>query len=252
MIKHLFLIFFLLSNLLVCGQEVHDRIIKKDKSEIEGDIIDISDDVVELDPIGDIPFITVKTSDISAIIYSNGKVKLFGEEKVIQNKFSKVFIANYGEKDEITDDEKLLPEIFTFENVQSPYIRPYRELVINKVNSVDLTFENTKGYSEDYKLEIKFVSTVAKSANLMGSVQYLKDPTFILTLKNRNEEIIKTYNIVFDDQYTVSSKGVIEKYKSSFDLVPGFKITPEIDAATKYIDHGTKILLRLNIYFENN
>lgn len=56
----------------------HDRILKRDRTRIEGKVIRVTEDNIEIDPVGSVPFLLVKRSEVFSIIYRDGTVVDFG------------------------------------------------------------------------------------------------------------------------------------------------------------------------------
>lgn len=86
-------IFFLLFCFqLIYGQSINDIIIKKDSSSIEGIVLKVTDKNIELDPIGDIPFIIIDRKEVKKIIYHDSTIVKFDDKKLTSA--SKVFQEN--------------------------------------------------------------------------------------------------------------------------------------------------------------
>lgn len=65
----------------VYSQEL-DKVYLKNKEVISGIILNVSDDNIELNPVGSKPFIIIKRRDVSIIIYSDNTVVKFNEQEV--------------------------------------------------------------------------------------------------------------------------------------------------------------------------
>jgi hypothetical protein len=64
----------------ICAQETEtDKVVKLDGSIVEGEILRVSDTSVEIDPIGDLPFILIPRSEVLSLVYSTGDVVVINE-----------------------------------------------------------------------------------------------------------------------------------------------------------------------------
>lgn len=75
------LLVILVSVNTLSGQNGVDKIIKKDKTSISGKVLRVTSENVEIDPEGDIPFLMIKRSDISVLIYADNSVVSFNDEQ---------------------------------------------------------------------------------------------------------------------------------------------------------------------------
>jgi hypothetical protein len=69
----------------IFAQNVSDKIIKIDNSVVVGKILRVNDNNVEIDPVGEIPFLIIKRSEINLIIYKDNTVVNFQESSTSED-----------------------------------------------------------------------------------------------------------------------------------------------------------------------
>lgn len=76
-------IFILILGLLtftnLLNAQSFDAIIKKDGTTIQGKVLKVTDEAIEFDPKGEVPFLIIKRTDVESILYSNGTLVKLSE-----------------------------------------------------------------------------------------------------------------------------------------------------------------------------
>ena len=226
-------IFFLFAFIFLCqsifGQKL-DEIVKKDNSRIKGKIIDIKDEYIEFDPEGDIPFIIINKTNVSAIIYSDGRVEIMDKMPLTP---SKIFLngQKFDIETSVITTEEYREDIMSKTN--SRFDRKFYTSYFSKFYKSNLRFEDDNGISEEYVLDLDPKSFDINQANISGDKQTIKNFRCSVTFVNSKNEILFEKDVEFSGPYIITTKGLIEK-GNSIDLGNGYELIPAFTAQVKY------------------
>lgn len=148
--KSLLIIFlFLTVNLYSQADQSFDKVYKIDNTMIEGKILRITESLVEINPKGDISFISIPKNEITVIIYADNSVLNFNSSKAAKKDLTKDVKTDIVVAKKVA--EKVVSEIeIATETVQAEEVSIEKEIAIEAVPIAE-THKAVKQWQTNYK-----------------------------------------------------------------------------------------------------